>query len=95
MSETYGDHENSACNGHFAWTCYPPLFCFSQFGDLERCLLRNVNAAGADDWLSALKPIVGRYRDLEILRFSRADAVFARPEMYECPPEHASRVGTP
>ena len=49
VSETYGEQEGSAYNGHFGCTCYHPLFCFNQFGDLERCLLRNGNVASADD----------------------------------------------
>jgi hypothetical protein len=24
-------------NGHYACTCYHPLFVFNHFGDLERC----------------------------------------------------------
>jgi hypothetical protein len=36
VSETYGNQEGSAYNGRFACTCYHPLFCFNQFGDLER-----------------------------------------------------------
>jgi|NGEPerStandDraft_6_1074524.scaffolds.fasta_scaffold192094_2 hypothetical protein len=32
----YGDQEGTAYNGHFACTCYHPLFVFNQFGDLER-----------------------------------------------------------
>jgi len=83
VSETYGEQEGTAYNGHFACTCYHPLFCFNQFGDLERCLLRNGNVASADDWRSVLEPIVGRYRDLDIRRFFRGDAAFARPELYE------------
>jgi hypothetical protein len=83
VSETYGEQEGSAYNGHFGCTCYHPLFCFNQFGDLERCLLRNGNVASADDWLSVLEPIVGRYRLLDIRRFFRGDAAFARPGVYE------------
>ena len=83
VSETYGDQEGTAYNGHFACTCYHPLFCFNQFGDLERALLRNGNVASADDWHSVLEPIVARYRDLDIPRFFRGDAAFARPELYE------------
>jgi hypothetical protein len=45
VSETYGEQEGSAYNGHFGCTCYHPLFCFNQFGDLERALLRNGNVA--------------------------------------------------
>ena len=83
VSETYGEQEGSAYNGHFGCTCYHPLFCFNQFGDLERCLLRNGNVASADDWLSALEPTVDRYRLLDIRRFFRGDAAFARPGVYE------------
>jgi len=36
VSETYGQQEGSAYNGHFRCSCYHPLFCFNQFGDLER-----------------------------------------------------------
>jgi hypothetical protein len=35
-SPTHGRQEGSAYNGHFGCTCYHPLFCFNQFGDLER-----------------------------------------------------------
>jgi hypothetical protein len=83
VSETYGQQEGSAYNGHFGCTCYHPLFCFNQFGDLERAMLRNGNVASADDWRSLLEPIVARYRRLDIERFFRADAAFARPEVYE------------
>jgi len=83
VSETYGDQEGSVYNGHFGCTCYHPLFCFNQFGDLERALLRNGNVASADDWRSVLEPIVARYRDRDIRRFFRGDAAFARPELYE------------
>ena len=83
VSETYGQQEGSAYNGHFGCTCYHPLFCFNQFGDLERAMLRNGNVASAEDWRSVLEPIVARYRGLDIQRFFRADAAFARPEVYE------------
>ena len=83
VSESYGEQEGSAYNGHFGCTCYHPLFCFNQFGDLERALLRNGNVASADDWRWVLEPVVGRYRPLDILRFFRGDAAFARPGVYE------------
>ena len=37
-------------NGHYACTCYHPLFVFNQFGDLERCTLRPGNVHSADGW---------------------------------------------
>ena len=48
VSETYGDQEGTAYNGHFACTYYHPLFVFNQFGDLERCALRPGNVHSAD-----------------------------------------------
>jgi len=83
VSETYGEQEGSAYNGYFGCECYHPLFCFNQFGDVERALLREGNVASADDWLSVLDPVVARYRDEDIRRFFRGDAAFARPEVYE------------
>ena len=49
VSETHGQQEGSAYNGYFECTCYHPLFCFNQDGDLERALLRYGNVASADD----------------------------------------------
>ena len=62
VSETHGHQEGSAYNGYFECTCYHPLFCFNQHGDLERALLRNGNVHSADDWRSVLEPVVARYR---------------------------------
>ncbi len=62
VSETYGDQEGTAYNGHFACTCYHPLFVFNQFGDLERCALRSGNVHSAHGWKDVLEPVVARYR---------------------------------
>jgi hypothetical protein len=35
VSPTHGEQEMSVWNGHYACTCYHPLFVFNQFGDLE------------------------------------------------------------
>jgi len=82
VSETYGAQEGSAYNGHLGCTCYHPLFCFNQFGDLERAMLRNGNVPSAGDWWSVLEPVVARYRDRDVRRFFRGDAAFACPELY-------------
>jgi hypothetical protein len=82
VSPTYGNQEGTAYNGYFQCMCYHSLFCFNQYGDLERALLRNGNVHSADDWLSLLEPIVNRYRGHDILRFFRGDAAFADPKMY-------------
>lgn len=83
VSETHGEQEGSAYNGHFGCTCYHPLFCFNQFGDVEEVMLRQGNVHSAKDWLTVLEPIVARYHDLQIPRYFRADAAFATPEIYE------------
>jgi hypothetical protein len=82
-SPTYGQQEGAAWNGHFRCTCYHPLFLFNQFGDLERCLLRPGNVHGAEDWRSVLEPVLARYRERGVELYFRADAAFAKPELYE------------
>ena len=81
VSPTYGDQEGTAYNGHFACTCYHPLFVFNQFGDLERCVLRPGNVHSADGWKDVLEPVVARYRAKKLRRYFRADAAFANPEV--------------
>ncbi len=82
VSETYGQQEGSAYNGHFGCTCYHPLFLFNQDGDLERAMLRRGNRASAKFWRRVLLPVVARYRHLDIPKFFRGDAAFARPALY-------------
>ena len=62
VSETYGEQEGTAYNGHFGCTCYHPLFCFNQFGDVEGTLLREGNVHSAEDWQAVLAPVVARYQ---------------------------------
>jgi len=83
VSETHGAQEGSAYNGHFACTCYHPLFVFNQFGDVERCALRPGNVHGADGWREVLEPVIARYRNKLNRRYFRGDAAFANPEVYE------------
>jgi hypothetical protein len=71
VSPTYGNQEGTAYNGYFQCTCYHPLFCFNQFGDMEQASLRNGNVHSADDWQSVLEPIIARYRSSDIPRFFR------------------------
>ncbi len=80
VSPVFGEQESSAYNRHFACACYHPLFLFNQFGDLERCALRPGNVASADDWRSALGPVIARYRDEAVKRCFRGDATFAIPD---------------
>jgi Transposase DDE domain group 1 len=82
-SPTHGEQEGSVWNGHFGCTCYHPLFLFNQFGDLERSFLRPGNVHSAEDWPLVLEPVVARYRERGVDLYFRADAAFAKPEIYE------------
>ena len=81
VSETYGQQQGSAYNGHFGCTCYHPLFVFNQFGDLERVMLRRGNQHSAKFWRRVLLPVIARYRELKIPKFFRGDAAFATPKL--------------
>jgi hypothetical protein len=83
VSPTYRDQEGTAYNGHFACTCYRPLFVFNQFGDLERSALRSGNVHSAHGWKEVVEPVVARYRGKFKRRYFRADAAFANPQVYE------------
>src|SRR5271157_2671759 len=83
VSETHGQQEGSAYNGHFECSCYHPLFCFNQFGDVEGAMLREGHVHSAKDWREVLESVVARYRGLEVPFYFRADAAFANPEIYE------------
>lgn len=83
VGETYGEQEGTAYNGHFGCTCYHPLFCFNQFGDVEQSLVREGNVHSAKDWRAVLEAVVARYQGGNMPRYFRADAAFANPKLYE------------
>ena len=82
-SPVHGAQEESSYNGHFGCVCYPPLFCFNHYGDWEGAMLRPGHVHSADDWQQLLAPVVARYRDSKLRKYLRADAAFAKPEVYE------------
>src|SRR5260370_9272976 len=82
MSPTHGEQEMSVWNGHYACTCYHPLFVFNQLGDLERCALRPGNVHSADGCDGVLKAVIARYPGKLSRIYFRADAAFAMPEVY-------------
>ena len=82
-SPVHGEQEEAAYNGHFGCMCYHPLFCFNQFGDCEGAVLRPGNVHSADGWKEFIDPIVERYLKLAVRLLFRADAAFAKPEIYE------------
>jgi hypothetical protein len=79
----YGQQENSAYNGHFESTCYHPLLLFNREGDCLAAKLRPGNVHSADDWQGLLLPEIERQRKLGKEVVFRADAVFAKPDIYE------------
>ena len=72
-SPVHGAQEQSAYNGHFE----------SVEGDCLAAKLRPGNVHSAEGWDEVLLPIVDRYRRRRQTVVVRADAAFARPEIYE------------
>jgi hypothetical protein len=87
-SPVCGDQEGTAYNSHFGSVCHHPLFVFNQFGDCEGAMLRPGNVHSAHSWRAVLEPIAARYERTGVRRYFRADAAFARPEVYEYLEEH-------
>ncbi|HZL66903.1 MAG TPA: IS1380 family transposase [Candidatus Limnocylindrales bacterium] len=79
----YGQQENSAYNGHFESTCYHPLLLFNGEGDCLAAKLRPGNVHSAEDWAELLLPEIERQQELGKEVVFRADAAFAKPEIYE------------
>ena len=86
-SPVHGEQEGAAYNGHFGCTCYHPILVFNQFGDGEGAMLRPGNVHSAHNWREVPDPIVARYGRTGVRRYFRADAAFAKPEVYEYPEE--------
>ncbi len=79
----YGQQEQSAYSGHFESTCYHPLLLFSREGDCLGAKLRSGNVHSADGWEGMLLPEIERQQKLGKEVVFRADAAFAKPEIYE------------
>src|ERR1035441_7384217 len=80
----YGQQENnSAYNGHFESTCYHPLLLFNGEGDCLAAKLRPGNVHSAEDWAELLLPEIVCQQGLGKEVVFRADAAFAKPEIYE------------
>ena len=82
-SPVHGEQEGASYNGHFGSTCYHPLFVFNQFGDCEGATLRAGNVHSAHRWRDVLDPILSRYGATGVRRYFRADAAFAKPDIYD------------
>jgi Transposase DDE domain group 1 len=79
----YGQQEQSAYNGHFDSTCYHPLLLFNAEGDCLAAELRPGNVHSAGGWEEVLLPEIERQRAMGKGVAFRADAAFAKPEVYE------------
>ena len=83
-SPVHGERDGASYNGHFGSMCRHPLFAFNQFGDCEGAMFRAGNVHSAGNWRQALGPILSRYAATGVRRYFRADAAFAKPDIYEC-----------
>src|SRR6516164_4887996 len=79
----YGQQEQSAYNGHFESTCYHPLLLFNGEGDCLSAKLRAGSVHSAEDWEEVLLPEIDRQQQAGKEVVFRADAAFAKPELYE------------
>jgi hypothetical protein len=79
----HGEQEQSAYNKHFESTCYHPLLLFNREGDCLAGKLRPGNVHSADDWEGLLLPEIERQQRMGKEVAFRADAAFAKPEIYE------------
>src|SRR2546427_10383269 len=79
----YGEQEQSAYNGHCESTCYHPLLLFNREGDCLAAKLRPGNVHSAEGWEEILLPEIERQQQMGKEVVFRADAAFAKPEVYE------------
>ena len=79
----YGEQEQSAYNGHFESTCYHPLLLFNRQGDCVAAKLRAGNVYSAEGWEELSLPEIERQQRMGKEITFRADAAFAKPEIYE------------
>ena len=82
-SPVHGAQEGSAYNGHFESVCYHPLFLFNEHGDCLGATLRPGNVHSAEDWDDLLVPEIERQQAEGKCVAFRADAAFAKPEIYD------------
>ncbi len=79
----YGQQEKSDYNGHFESVCYHPLLLFNNSGDCLAARLRPGNVHSADGWEEMLLQEIARQQKAGKEVVFRADAAFAKPEIYD------------
>lgn len=82
-SPMHDQQEGSAYNGHYESVCYHPLLLFNQHGDCLAAKLRPGNVSSAEGWDELLLPEIERQQAEGKRVTFRADAAFAKPEIYE------------
>ena len=82
-SPVHGRQEGGAYNGHYESVCYHPLLLFNRQGDCLAARLRPGNVSSAEDWDELLLPEIERQQAEGNSVTFRADAAFAKPEIYE------------
>src|SRR5262249_35893858 len=76
VSPTHGEQEMSVWNGHYAGTCYHPLFVFNQLATSNAVLCMPATCTALMAGTTCSSPSWRRI-------CFRADAAFAMPEVYE------------
>ncbi|MFY9660905.1 MAG: IS1380 family transposase, partial [Terriglobales bacterium] len=79
----YGQQEQSTYNKYYESTCYHPLLLFNGEGDCLTAKLRPGNVHSAEDWAELLLPEIEHQQKLGKEVVFRADAAFAKPEIYD------------
>ncbi len=79
----YGEQEQGAYNGYFESICFHPLLLFNREGDCLAAKLRPGNVHSAEGWEEVLLPEIERQQRMGKELVFRADAAFAKPEIYE------------
>jgi len=79
----YGEQEQGVYNGYFESTCFHPLLLFNREGDCLAAKLRPGNVHSAEGWEEVLLPEIERQQGMGKEVAFRADAAFAKPEIYE------------
>src|SRR5262249_50504368 len=78
-----GEKESRDVKGEVESNCYHPLLLFNREGDCLAAKLRPGHVHSAEDWDELLLPEIERQQKLGKEVVLRADAAFAKPEVYE------------
>src|SRR5262249_12723623 len=86
-----GEKESRDVKGEVESNCYHPLLLFNREGECLAAKLRPGNVHSAEGWEELLLPEIERQQRLGKEVAFRADAAFAKPELYEALEEREVR----